>query len=127
MLIDFACTDVFGLIVSEKTGIRFTTQTGGMCCNHPEAEGFYVPFNGAWHNQFTDEMHKLVCDMYLKGADWDKVDELLKGYHLRVDRSKAEEAQEAWIPVIIGNEYGEFDPLYRCGGMRAWLIYGNCD
>lgn len=35
-----------GVIVPAPTGIVWTNQTGGMCCAHPELEGFLVPLAG---------------------------------------------------------------------------------
>lgn len=36
------------LIISHKTGVFYTSQTGGLACHHPMEEGFLVPIDDKW-------------------------------------------------------------------------------
>ncbi len=49
-------TKGLGVIFLYESGIRFSNQTGGYACLHPEAEGVYVPLNDEMVNQ-EDELH----------------------------------------------------------------------
>ena len=133
----------FGPIVRHSTGVMYSNQAGGTSCDHPKAEGFFVPIilqkTHDDHTPFYEEFHHYVCDILPRAIHIDRhatteiaksVDEVLSGYRypFRVDMNALHELQEAWIPIIIDGEISlPFDILIGLFGMRAILTYPNCD
>lgn len=127
-----------GLIVCHPTGVTWTSQTGGMSCHHPEAEGFFVPLDfrdeiQLDHNkgQGKDARDLLCCggETEWKPEDLAKIEELLHNdfHYLDLDRDRLKDMEEAWIPVILARDPGPFSPIEKCIGLKGWLIYNNCD
>jgi hypothetical protein len=107
-----------GLIIKAPTGVRYSNQSGGYACEHPETEGFFVPlrtragrselttlagmFRGAWNR--------------LDDVRADSVDGALRRHaitSIRVDRSMLSESREAWVHVIVSAVDNEYAP--PCG------------
>lgn len=128
-LIDFSCVDAFGIIVKAATGVKYSTQTCGTCCRHPQAEGFYVPLNAGNQGQIEDELHKHLCEEAYKDINLEAINEILQfpWVTLEVDKSKIDESEEAWLHVTIKDGGDEFSPFRQLKGMQAVFIYGNCD
>lgn len=119
----------FGLIVLAPTGITWTNQTGGVSCNHPEAEGFLIPLPFAW----------VSCKDSLEnewGAPYDAARvgawllERQLGELFEPD-PEATRLEEAWIPVRVLQDIPESDfhssLLEGVAGKRAILTYPNSD
>jgi hypothetical protein len=120
-----------GLIIPYPTGIRYSNQTGGFACWHPELEGMYLPLGND-----LDEANVLMgaaveLMVYAVGEKWagtgahagldvedaDHIDAILArgylGYAMRVDRTRLRESHEAWVWVELLQ-----DPRYQ------WVIDG---
>lgn len=98
-------TDDAWLIVKVATGVRYSNQTNGHMCSHPEVEGYLVPlahgaalsdklggcFDGSW-NEDVDAERADKIDALIANA--------LEYFTLTVDRTKREASHEAWVHVI---------------------------
>lgn len=122
-----------GLIIKAPTGVRYSNQSGGFACEHPETEGFFVPlrtlagrselatlagmFRGAWNR--------------LDDARADAVDGALRRHgitSIRVDRSMLSESREAWVHVIVSTVENEFVPLAGASAeAKGVLVWPNGD
>jgi hypothetical protein len=133
-LVDLAAFPDLGLIVKAPTGVRHTTQAAGFACEHPEAEGYFVPlqtrigrpelatfmglFRGSWD-----------C---LSAAQADAVDGALARHgfkSMRVDRTMLAQCREAWVHVVISaREKEESIPLTGLSeDVRGVLVWPNSD
>jgi hypothetical protein len=105
-----------GLIVKAATNVRYTNQTGGFACFHPEVEGFLVPLHTRFGRRELGALQS-ACSGYDDGIDTEAADELdavlarldLKGVH--VDRTKLAESWESWIHVTVTAALGYTVPL----------------
>lgn len=129
------------IIVKAETGLIYTNQTAGVCCNHPSQEGFLIVLGSVRGRTFDptrwyDEMPGMNDQTY------DEIEQVLNGrysFHWGVQGIKIDRAaknEEAWIHVNFRgdfesgtfrpdiNEEPEFDkyPLYE--GILTWE---NCD
>jgi hypothetical protein len=105
-----------GLIIKAPTGVRYSNQSGGFACEHPETEGFFVPlrtragrselttlagvFRGAWNR--LDDVQADAADGALRRHGITSI---------RVDRSMLSESREAWVHVIVLADDKDFVPL----------------
>ena len=55
----WSLSNFFGLIIPEKTGIIYSNQTGGVTCNHPEIEGYYIPLMTGWKPE-SDPLYNFI-------------------------------------------------------------------
>lgn len=138
-----------GIIIKCNSGIYYTNQTGGMCCNHPIIEGSMMKFH--IDEDFYDDLCHITCDFYSKeiiAYDKNNVDKLsniydeidkylwtilhpnLTGYKVTLDRNEPQ--QEAWLHVIF--EKVQCDHPYMCifgefntERFEAVLTYANSD
>ena len=112
-----------GIIFEAPTGVIYTNQTGGGICNHPEAEGFYVPCPDLLDRHWS-ALHALLC-----GYVWDDkpilseeaihyLERNIFPYEVMVDRGRLLRAEEAWIPVFLTSQ---------SPNLRGWFTYVNCD
>lgn len=130
-IIDICLCDIVAIILKAKTGFKYSNQTGGVCCNHPEQEGLLIPLEN------IDIISAVLCKELTIGTFIDnpsyvnKFDTLFQKLKLplEVDKELLAECQEAWIHVNITEEANkfEFTPLYGLAGMKAVLIYTNSD
>lgn len=137
--VSLACANYHnGIIVSHPTGVSFSNQAGGLCCAQPSVEGFYVPFE---HNHDFESLHDVLCDAFESNRAPERLDEIDRAIaylKLKVDRERASELMEAWVPVVIldGSEWdwdwkesngGRYCGTSKMAGRKATLIYDNCD
>lgn len=118
-----------GLVIEAPTGIVYTTQVGGTCCAHPQAEGFLVPLSypewAALEKATLSRYEESGSDHYrsppaslarlVAEAIW-STDEHLK-IALDTERLTKEPGTvwaEAWLPITC--VYG-----------RGWLTWDNSD
>lgn len=109
------------IIVKAETGIIYSNQTGGVCCHHPEQEGFLVilpsPPRGITifdPRRWYEEMPALGDTLY------DEIEHALNGSHaflwgvaqVEVDRQAKNE--EAWVHIRFR---GDFSPQGYYGGL----------
>jgi hypothetical protein len=134
MIVDLASFPDLGLIVKAPTGVRYTSQTAGLACEHPEVEGFFVPLQtkvgrpevAALQGIFTGDWHAL------SDAKADQLDRALNRHGLssiRVDRSMLAECKEAWVHVLISTSKSDALPLDTelDHGRKGILIWPNSD
>lgn len=115
-----------GVIVEIPTGVRWSNQTGGTACNHPEVEGVFVPMASVQPDPdpFIDEWGRPydrdAVAAWLLAADLDDVFE---------PREEADEMAEAWIPVRVRAFIpdGRAIQLQTFWGKNAIITYPNSD
>jgi hypothetical protein len=106
MIVDLSEFPDLGLVIKLPTGVRYTSQTAGVACEHPEVEGVFVPLQtrvgrpelatlsgmlrGAWNSLGAHQADSL--DAFLKRYDFKRIS---------VDRSKLTESTEAWVHVAV--------------------------
>ena len=110
-----------GIIVEHPTGVLYTNQTGGYSTNHPEKEGFLIPFD--------HDISHVGCWGVWTQEDLDTLDTDLTWLHLHRDKERWEYAEEAWVPVILNGNWKDSDGSGNLGlvGKKAWLTWENCD
>ena len=134
MIVDLEDFPDLGLIIKASTGVRYTSQTAGFACEHPEAEGFLVPlrtkigrpeiaalfglFRGAWNSLNATQADQLDAALHRHGFS-----------SVRVDRSLLAESKEAWVHVRVTNPGEDAVPLTLRSGEVALgiLIWPNSD
>jgi hypothetical protein len=121
-------THTLGLILLCPSGVIWTNQAGGTACRHPQAEGVYLPL---WS---PVEFPHICSYGYAVDSEGDVAAEVqaaiaAAGWPLAVDRSRADEAMEAWWPVTVNADAGadEYDVMCQFRGWRAILVTENCD
>lgn len=125
-----------GLVLLFASGVRYSNQTGGHTCLHPEVEGAYVPLV----SEMVDQEGELTA--YFTGPKWggwcsDGIDEetadfvdsvLEKSPHterVKVDRSRLSDSHEAWVHVLLSSTdedaaFREIDGFPRSGAVLTW-------
>lgn len=133
-----------GVIISEKTGIVYHSQTGGYACHNHGLEGALIPLFPK--GEFYDKLSKKLDDYFFgnngpyrghcyiyegKGineqdADW--LDLLFKEFEVpfKVNRDKLNESEEAWIWIEI---FGDMGNLFAEGinGKEGVFVWDNSD
>lgn len=124
-----------GVILLCKSGIRYTNQTGGYACLHPDAEGVYVPLNdsmwgmeNALNKYFTGPKLGGWCHEGIDEETASDIDSLLRKSHLTerlsVDRDRLTDSHEAWIHVNIApkedSEYTQYAGVDTDKGILTW-------
>lgn len=128
-----------GIIIQHPSGVLYTNQTCGTCCDHPEVEGVFVPFDAeeSWQRLSAHfEGPKYRGSGAMRGIDEDDaafIESVMRegriDVHLIVDRSRLEESHEAWVHVLIE---GETEPFPLASGFgpyprRGVLTWPNSD
>lgn len=138
MTIDFSCGDTYGVIVEESTGVRFSTQTGGIACGHPDVEGFFMPINLHWFDNYRHDDNLLdvwgetnPASEFHEPYDRERIQKYLDrspelSELLEPRESYEGEWGEAWVPVRI-KATDSFDPFHNLEGKLGILIYPNSD
>jgi len=129
-----------GIIVLYKSGVRYSNQTGGYSCLHPEVEGVYVPLTNEVVNQekeleayFTGPRWQGWCCDRIDAETADFIDGVLKKSpytcDINVDRSRLEASHEAWIYVTIPtvSKNPEISELVGFSEGVAILTWNNID
>ena len=98
--VDMFWGDNLGLILPWTSGVIFTNQAGGYACNHPEAEGVFVPLDDGegrpTRNGLARHFHGSWVSLTVKDAD--VIEQALKAGKLgfiTVDRDKLGQSTEA--------------------------------
>jgi hypothetical protein len=140
-----------GLIISCKSGVLISNQTGGTACRQPEMEGVYVPLRDPSEERlllgasledqligyFTGAKHEGSGAVRgIDAEDADFIDGLLKTFNanraLKVDRAHLSKSHEAWVYVLISRDeddnpgiglFANFGPYPR----RGILTWCNSD
>jgi hypothetical protein len=128
-----------GLVIEHASGVLYTNQTCGLCCDHPELEGVFVPFDAeaTWSRLAAHFMGpKYGGTGAMHGIDEDDavfIEAVLRegrlGVPLVVDRHRLRQSHEAWIHVLIEGEVeatsmiAGFGPYPR----RGALTWPNSD
>lgn len=118
--------DVRGMIVLLPTGVFFSSQTGGVYCDHPKAEGVFVPLNFGPRDPGGDAL----LDLWPTEYDTELVEGWLERWNLLESLQPDSEATylaEAWIPVRILDQVKWPSPFSPFAGCRAILVYPNSD
>lgn len=135
------------LVICHPTGIFYTAQTRGVCCNHPEAEGFMLPvefeeseeFNRwfdckhncykKWENGSEEQMKSAsLSNRFIQGAI--KMSYKYQINSMLFDFERIKDFQEGWWPVK-GEGYLHY-LSNRIKGIqlkqyKGYLHLGNCD
>ncbi len=129
IMVDLSFMDAFGVIVKAPTGVKYTSESGGILCHHPEVEGFFVPLSVGYRKNIEDELHDLLCGGHSDNPYLDKDDlELAMSWHeirLRLDISALPETEEAWIHVVVENEASRLGPHCDLDGKPGVFVYKN--
>lgn len=100
-----------GVILFYPSGVRYSNQTGGYACLHPEAEGVYLPLGGENSpvatalNEHFETVWAGHCYDRIDGETADLIDQLLASVpetdRFRVERDRLANSHEAWIYVRL--------------------------
>ncbi len=131
---DRPCIDLFALripllLLPWKSGVLYSTQTGGTSCFHPEMEGVIVPLSEQYSEPLATllDAHEYCCS-FLTEEDADIFDRIFTTctLPLKTNRAKLAEGEEAWLPVLIAEHAKDLVP-HEFYGKEARLIWNNCD
>lgn len=137
-IIDVCMNNGVGIIISYKSGVFFTNQTGGLACHHPIYEGIYTPLDLDNPISFFNDIHLAdIFDAYttkdfiITLDDADKLDIIFSKHpnmkRFIVDRSKLKESEEAWIYVIMKHDNYQYADIQGFKECKAVIIYENSD
>ena len=122
-----------GIIILAKTGLLWENQVGGCSCNHPNAEGFFVPLEPKNCVDPLEDLRGIPYDpelvwKFLGAAGLQGILEPLEAEH---PTAVEWGLQEAWVPVRVSQAEGTdrlFNPmLYDLAGMVGIVTYTNSD
>lgn len=89
------------IIVGHPTGVRYTNQSDGTCCQQMTLEGFAVPYDlglPEWQREIEGYFFQHYGNGgHINDADADFLEKYLCLY--RVDRSRLKDSMEAWVYV----------------------------
>lgn len=110
------------LIIKHKSGISYSNQVGGFACNQVEIEGSLIPLHTA---DLLTQLKKVSLNLYENMPEKlaDLIDDLIQTeatqteqYNcnewmqgMKVDRSKLDQCQEAWIHIVATPGLSEAD------------------
>lgn len=137
-IIDLCSLDEkMGVIVSFKTGIYFSNQSGGYACKHPQIEGFYFPINhnekqyDSLCNYFVGSKYNGWCCNGINKRDLRFINNLLAQNScwatlpITVDTDKLKESMEAWIYIDIARNNDLMEGF--TGIQKGVLVWQNSD
>jgi Family of unknown function (DUF6210) len=126
--------------MENTNGVKYTNQTGGHSCKHPEMEGAFFPLFDQIGSQqtelnriFLSEKWRGWCDNGIDVETADRIDEILVSSsltrHLKVDRDRLAESCEAWICVMFRpkTKYDESPPYFGFSSGKGVLTWENSD
>jgi hypothetical protein len=97
------------IIENENSPVKYSNQTNGYACSHPEIRGYLIPI------EFKGNILNKFLNFGYKGSGWeldisfyDDVPEIIKQlndyfgekYNFELDKSKIENNTESWIHLI---------------------------
>ncbi len=110
------------VVVEAPTGIVYEQQYGGTACRQGEREGYLVPVaggeavrrlrhlfevsmkgTGAQYEQLPDDVLEQVRSAVREVVFWKSTETgwgQEEGFFLEMDESRADEVDEAWVPVV---------------------------
>jgi len=89
-----------GLILLVPSGVFYTNQAGGIACDHPEAEGVFMPW--PFSPNYISDIEDHLASWY-GGLD-DKKSEEINGLlpsEVKVDKDMLDDSMEAWVYVTM--------------------------
>lgn len=123
------------LIIQWPTGVKYTAQTGGIGCDHPECEGFLISLPEDFQ-EFDDcsygcqNLWKMPEAREKLANDLDKFF-LERGYkYIEIDRERLAELSEGWWPVLYNKPIGERTASFEGtlpSPFKGYIHTGNCD
>lgn len=136
------------LIIEAKTGVKYSNQTGGYACNHPEVEGFLLPINltldcaeqglllNCYYMNADDESTTYTKEqleevkIFIDILNQSLYDSYLIDSKFKIDESRLNIMEEAWIP-LISDKFKINDGSFITGKIkkpvRAILTWENSD
>ncbi|GAA4230796.1 hypothetical protein GCM10022254_26480 [Actinomadura meridiana] len=107
------------VVVQANTGVFYQQQYGGTACRQGQAEGFLVPLSapdeldalrdlfetgfrgaGTWNHTWSDDERARLRGIIGTVRYWACDGTTEEPHGLRLDESRIQEADEAWVPVI---------------------------
>ena len=126
-----------GVIVMWPSGVRYTTQTGGTACFHPEAEGVFALLTDDYKRilEHLTEHFEGVRDVAgwtgISEATASFIEQVVHGYPehrgIHVDRERLEESHEAWVYVTVSPIDDDLSPFVNFGVVNGVLTWENSD
>lgn len=111
------CGDALGLIVPATTGIKYSNQTGGTACDHPEVEGFYVPLPSGWHTK-----PEVMQDVDGRWEDPEHILFINNSTASETDPSRIARLVQQWLDANYPlSEFFEVDPEKLTKTQEAWI------
>jgi hypothetical protein len=132
----------FGLVIPMKTGFLWEQQTDGVCCNHVQIEGVYIPLQEPRpYDELTKTRRDLLDELTTANYDyrsadavriWEDIKKELASYfeYEEVDAPEGQPSNEEglqWIKITksnLGFSWRDFQSLV---GKTVALYYPNCD
>lgn len=115
-----------GFVFEAKTGVVWTNQTGGTCCDHPSVEGVFVPMPAGWLPDsdplldYRSAYSAAMVETFLKAGS-----EELQAVFEPVGKMAPVDLEEAWVFVRVKkNDDPAFSPLE---GKVGFITYTNSD
>jgi hypothetical protein len=116
--------DSLGLIILCGSGVVYTTQTGGVYCTHPSAEGVFMPIGTRAQQTALDDVFGGGASSEIDPRQAGLIDEILSRDRatslLTVDRTRLGESHEAWVFVEISRHPDRFPPLPIIGSPETY-------
>lgn len=116
------------LIILDPNGVTYTNQTGGNFCMQPEETGFLSPFGDG--EVLVPQLERITLNAcYLTDEQATAVDRILASYPEtrsgRVDRSRLQESNEAWIYLLVSPD--EASAISGFGDVQGVVTWPNSD
>jgi hypothetical protein len=124
-----------GLIIAHPSGVRYSNQVGGYANFHPSIEGVFVPVMEPEVDQQT-RLYRHFIGPKWQGHCYGGIDEETADFvdgvldlssstkRIRVDRSRLQESEEAWIFVVFTaapeDSYALFTDFPSGAGVLTW-------
>lgn len=107
------------VVIEERTGVVYQTQYGGTACRKGEVEGFLVPVtarpalaalrelfevefrgSGTWRHAWSDDERERLRRIVSGVGYWMSDGTTDTPQHTRLDESRMDDVDEAWVPVL---------------------------
>lgn len=132
----------FGLVVPSKTGFLWEQQTDGVCCNHIQIEGIFIPLDKPRPYNEKTKIHRDLLEE-LKDANynyrhvevariWKAIKKEMARY-FEFEEAVAPEGQPhneeglQWIKITKNHFEYEWMDFRSLVGKTVALYYSNCD
>lgn len=133
----------WGLLIPQESGVIWEQQTEGVCCNHAEIEGIFIPLDEPFEIKFNkkkvckridllDELVKLNYHSKPTEKIWKRIKKAMKLDFEIVDAPEGMPPnQEGFYWIKIKKfEYFPFPSIYNIKPIlnkKIVLIFPNCD